>query len=91
LIFGNIPPTLYVGETMATRSHGNLYWAVALVAFVGALGLGWYGVLLLAASLSPNGSGGGNALLAIIGVLFVLAAAALVFSGNLAVERSRLG
>jgi hypothetical protein len=75
---------------MAMRSRGNLYWAAAIAAYVGALGSGWYGVLLLAASLSPNGSGGGDALLGIVGGLFVLAAAALLFSGNLAVERSRL-
>jgi hypothetical protein len=75
---------------MAMRSRGTLYWAAAIVAFVGALGSGWYGVLLLVESLSPNGSGGGNLLLALFGGLFVLAAAALLFSGNLAAERSRL-
>jgi len=75
---------------MAMRSRGNLYWAAAVVAFVGALGSGWYGILLLAESLSPRGSGGGNALLAIVGGLFVLVAAALIYSGNLAFERSRL-
>jgi len=75
---------------MAMRSRGTLYWLAALVAFVGALGSGWYGILLLAESLSPKGSGGGDLFLAMFGGLFVLAAAALLFSGNVAVERSRL-
>lgn len=75
---------------MAIRSRGNLYWAAAIGAYVGAFGAGCYGVLLLAASLSPHGSGGGNLLLAMFGGLFVLAAATLFFSGNVAVERSRL-
>lgn len=74
---------------MAILSRTRLYWATAILAFVAAFCSGCYGILLLVASVSPSGSAGGNAILGLAGVLFLLVSAVLVFSGDIALRKHR--
>ena len=74
---------------MASLSRTRLYWVTAILAFVAAFCFGCYGILLLVASVSPHGSVAGGLILGIVGVLFLLVSAVLVFSGDIALKRSK--
>jgi len=81
-------------ERMSETRVGNLsgprlYRATAILSFGSALCSGCYGVLLLVASASPNGSDGGDVALLLMGILFLLASTVLLFAGKIALSKSR--
>lgn len=74
---------------MAQLSRVHLFRAAAILAFLCALGFGCYGILLLVAAISPDGSPGGNLALGLFGMLFLLACPAVFVVGNIVWKRSR--
>jgi len=73
---------------VAHLSGPALYRTTAILGFGSALCSGCYAVLLIVASASPDGSDGGDVALLLMGVLFFLVSAAMLFAGKIALSKS---